>query len=215
MIAHVVWDWNGTLFHDAPALIDSTIDAFAATGLPAIDAERYRALHTQPIPAFYARLLGREPTPAERNGLATAFRDSYGRPLPALALAADALVALETVAESGRTQSLLSMFPHDALVPLVRRFDLERWFVRFEGLSGAEPGSKAGHLIRHLDHVGIPGSDVLVVGDSVDDARAARGAGAACVLYEGGLHTRPDLDAEGVPVVGSLVEALSVVGVRR
>ena len=61
---------------------------------------------------------------------------------------------------------------------------------------------------RHLAVLELQPPDVLLVGDSVDDADAAADAGAACVLYDGGYHDRGALDAVGVPVVGSLVRAL-------
>ena len=63
-------------------------------------------------------------------------------------------------------------------------------------------------LARHLAVLELQPADVLLVGDSVDDADAAADTGAACVLYDGGYHDRGALDAVGVPVVGSLVRAL-------
>lgn len=35
-IDHIVWDWNGTLFDDGDALVQATIDAFAAAGLSTV-----------------------------------------------------------------------------------------------------------------------------------------------------------------------------------
>jgi phosphoglycolate phosphatase-like HAD superfamily hydrolase len=51
---------------------------------------------------------------------------------------------------------------------------------------------------------------VLVVGDALDDAAAAAEVGVPCVLFDGGSHPRSELEEAGVPVVGSLVEALEV-----
>ena len=48
-IEHLVWDWNGTLFGDGRALIESTIEAFAAAGMPPITRELYQRHHSQPI----------------------------------------------------------------------------------------------------------------------------------------------------------------------
>ena len=57
--AHIVWDWNGTLFHDNDAIIGATNAAFAELGLEPITLEKYRALYCVPVPKFYERLLGR------------------------------------------------------------------------------------------------------------------------------------------------------------
>src|SRR5262249_42074924 len=69
-IEHIVWDWNGTLFGDSAALIDATIEAFHAAGLPAVTRERYQRHHAQPIPLFYNRLAGRDLSDAEQDALA-------------------------------------------------------------------------------------------------------------------------------------------------
>ncbi|RDJ94018.1 hypothetical protein B4Q13_17755, partial [Lacticaseibacillus rhamnosus] len=63
--AHIVWDWNGTLFHDNDAIIGATNAAFGELGLAPITIEQYRALYCVPVPKFYERLLGRLPTEAE------------------------------------------------------------------------------------------------------------------------------------------------------
>ena len=47
---HLVWDWNGTLFHDIDAVIGATNAAFAELGLEPITLERYRELYCVPVP---------------------------------------------------------------------------------------------------------------------------------------------------------------------
>ena len=51
---------------------------------------------------------------------------------------------------------------------------------------------------------------VVVIGDSVDDAHAARHVGARAILYTGGMTRRADLEATGFPVVDSLAEAIAL-----
>lgn len=208
-ITHVVWDWNGTLFDDADALIASTAEAFARHGLPPVTPERYRALHTQPIDAFYDRLLGRTVPEALRAALHAAFHDAYLRRRPGIGLAPDALAALRTAARAGLTQSVLSMHPHDVLTELIERFALRPHLVRVDGQRGADAGYKRDHLAAHLGALGRPPGAVLLVGDSVDDARAAAAVGTRCVLYASGLHSPTALHAEGFPVTRTLEHALA------
>jgi len=49
-----------------------------------------------------------------------------------------------------------------------------------------------------------------MIGDSLDDAAAAGAVGTACVLYDGGSHHLDDLEDVGVPVAGSLVDAVEI-----
>lgn len=208
-VAHVVWDWNGTLFDDAGALVDCTIEAFAAVGLPPVTADLCRRTHTQPISAYYAALAGRALSEDIQQALAAAFDRAYARRRSALLLASDALDCLERVSR-GRTQSLLSMHPHDRLMTLVAGFGIADRFARVDGQRGRDAGRKAQHLAEHLGALGAGGDRVLLVGDSVDDARAAAAVGARCVLVASGLHTVEALRAEQVPVGRSLSEALTI-----
>ncbi len=50
----------------------------------------------------------------------------------------------------GGRASLLSMYVHEELVPLVRGFGIEPHFVRVEGRVGPSGGSKAEHMVRHI-----------------------------------------------------------------
>ncbi|POX37058.1 phosphatase [Streptomyces sp. Ru73] len=208
---HIVWDWNGTLFHDIDAVIGATNAAFGEIGLEPITLERYRELYCVPVPRFYERLMGRLPTDAEWVVMDEAFHRHYTSRREACALAEGVETLLAGWRTGGRSQSILSMYGHDELLPLVRAFGIESHFIRVEGRTGPSGGSKAEHMVRHLaalaDERVDPGRTV-VIGDAVDDALAARHAGAHAVLYTGGSHSRASLLAAGVPVVDSLAEAV-------
>lgn len=210
MAGHIVWDWNGTLFDDGDAVYRASCELFAALGLPHVTLERYQAEYTRPISLFYQRLFGAEPSPAEMAAMDDRFHDAYRRALLSTALTADARDVLAYWRGTGGTQSLLSMFRHAELLPLVHRHGIADEFVRIDGLVGGGGGRKAEYLRRHLDALDLAaGTPVLVVGDSLDDAAAARASGVACVLYDGGSHARADLEAAGVPVVDTLTAALT------
>lgn len=206
-IDHIVWDWNGTLLGDSGAIIDATIAAFAACGLPSVTAAEYRRRHTQPISEFYNRLAGRRLSDEEQARLLTCFHTAYGRRRKLVSLAVDAVEALSLWAEAGRRQSLLSMYPHDLLMPMVTGTGIGHFFARVDGTDGVDIASKAPHLSRHLKQLGVSPKRVLVIGDSIDDARAARACGAHSVLYHSGenaLHLREHFAEVGVPVVTTL-----------
>ncbi|MER6225577.1 HAD family hydrolase [Streptomyces sp. 900105755] len=207
--AHIVWDWNGTLFHDNDAIIGATNAASAELGLAPITLDQYRALYCVPVPKFYERLMGRLPTEAEWEVMDVIFHRYYAEHRVRCALTEGAAELLAGWRSAGRSQSLLSMYAHDELVPLVRGFGIEPHFIRVDGRVGPSGGSKAEHMVRHLRQLADvrPGRTV-VIGDAADDAVAARAAGAKAVLYTGGSHGRASLEEAGVPVVDSLAEAV-------
>lgn len=209
--AHLVWDWNGTLLDDTGAVIEASNAAFEEIGLAPITLERYRELYCVPVPLFYERLLGRLPTEEEWALMDGAFHRHYWARADACGLTDGAAELLAAAREFGRTQSLLSLAPHERLVPLVRQYGIEEWFVRVDGRTGHSTSGKAEHMVRHLRALdGVPPERVVVIGDAADDAVAATHVGARAVLYTGGSHSRTSLEAAGVPVVDTLAEAVAV-----
>ncbi|MFD3697259.1 HAD family hydrolase [Streptomyces sp. NPDC058646] len=208
---HIVWDWNGTLLHDIDAVIVATNASFAELGFPPITLATYRDLYVVPVPLFYERLMGRLPTDEEWLVMDEAFHRHYWAAAEASGLAEGALELLQGWDRDGLTQSLLSLAPHDKLVPLVRTHGIDRYFLRVDGRTGPSHTSKAGHLVRHmaaLDGTGVSAARTVLIGDAVDDALAAAHVGARAVLYTGGSHSRSSLESAGVPVVDSLAEAV-------
>jgi phosphoglycolate phosphatase-like HAD superfamily hydrolase len=131
----------------------------------------------------------------------------------------DCTVAIEMIAACGATQSLLSMLPHADLMPAVHHHDLARHMVTIDGLRGDRGGLKAPHLARHVTELRrrvphIRPDRCVMIGDSLDDAEAARAHGIPCVLYTGGAHRRDELKRLGSPVADSLMEALRIAGLR-
>ena len=210
-MTHVVWDWNGTLFDDVEAVVDATSEIFAPYGLGPFGIDDFRAFYTRPIWVAYERLLGRKLEDGEWERLDGAWHDSYHRLMARCGLAVDARPTIDVLAAAGHSQSLLSMWRHEQLVPTVTRLGLADAFRRVDGLVLPEQagGHKAGLLTRHLARLGVDAANVLLIGDSADDAIAARQAGARAVLYTGGMTGRADLERLGVPVVTRLTDAVT------
>ncbi|MFD9411021.1 HAD family hydrolase [Streptomyces sp. NPDC059989] len=208
---HIVWDWNGTLLHDIDAVITATNASFAELGFAPITLETYRDLYVVPVPKFYERLMGRLPTEAEWAVMDEAFHRHYWAAAEDAGLAEGARELLQDWQRDGLTQSLLSLAPHEKLVPLVRSHGIDRHFVRVDGRIGPSHTSKAGHLVRHMaamEATGVTADRTILVGDAVDDALAAAHVGARAVLYTGGSHSRRSLESAGVPVVDTLADAV-------
>ncbi|MFJ7247962.1 HAD family hydrolase [Kitasatospora sp. NPDC098652] len=214
MRTHIVWDWNGTLFHDMDAVLGASNAAFATIGVEPMTLQQYREQYEIPIPRFYERLLGRMPSTEEWLKLDDAFHERYVELSPACGLTEGVPELLAAWRAAGHSQSLLSMYEHEKLVPLVDAFGLTGSFLRVDGRSGPSGGQKAQQLTRHLAELGerVDPARTVLIGDAADDALAALQAGAHAVLYTGGSHTREKLEPVGVPVVDSLAEAVELAG---
>jgi phosphoglycolate phosphatase-like HAD superfamily hydrolase len=215
VVRHVVWDWNGTLLDDFALNVWAVGESCASVGGGPVTADRYRSHFTRPISVFYERLLGRPLGEGEWDHLNAAYFAAYRRRLASLRLLPGAEEALVAAEAAGRSQSLLSMWEHEELVELVVRFGIDRFFVRVDGQPAQGGGTKREFLARHLRHVdtalgGLARDEVLMVGDSLDDAEAASAAGLRCVLVASGPHYADALATTGLTVVPSPVEALAV-----
>ena len=205
---HLVWDWNGTLLDDLTLVVSSTNSAFAAVGGRSVDAGEHRRTFRRPVAEFYAEILGRAVDEQEFGRLDRIFHDAYRLGLTTTSLAADAKTAIKSWEG---TQSLLSMWFHDELVPALETYGLTGLFTRVDGLRTEVGGDlKAGHLARHLDALRIGGDETVLIGDSLDDATAAASVGAAVVLYTGGFTDPARLRASGLPVADTLMDAVSL-----
>ena len=206
---HVVWDWNGTLLADNDAVLAAVNRVCADFGhTTAVTLDQWREVFARPVKDCYERLLGRPLSAVDWARVDRLYHHEYRSLLHGVGLAhgvPDLLLPLR------QTQSLLSMWFHDELVPLVTGFGLHDLFTRVDGLRAPDPGgnSKAEHLAAHLDAQRLRPQDVLVIGDVLDDADAARAVGAQVVLVATGTSSRRVLSSAGVPVADSIPEALT------
>jgi phosphoglycolate phosphatase-like HAD superfamily hydrolase len=191
---------------DLTLVVAATNASLATYGGPAVTADEHRRDFRRPVVDYYSHVLGRPLEDQDFVRLDDAFHLAYSEGLLGCPLSVG---ALEALAGWAGTQSLLSMWFHDKLVPTVNRYGLDRYFARVDGLRDViGGGSKAPHLAAHLSALGLAGPDCVLIGDSVDDAAAAASVGARCVLYTGGFTDEARLRAVGVPVADTLAEAV-------
>lgn len=209
---HIVWDWNGTLLDDNDAVVAAVNAVCAEFGRDPIDLEHWRTVFSRPLQQCYERLLERPLTEADWNKLDVLYHEHYRELLHTARLAPGVPDELHSWSAAGRTQSLLSMWFHDELVPLITELELLPLFERVDGLrTEVGGGAKAEHLDHHLTAQRLRPADVVLIGDVLDDALAAEKVGTGCVLVTTGVMSRSALEPAGVPVVDSIPDALALI----
>ncbi|MDX1468112.1 MAG: HAD hydrolase-like protein [Acidimicrobiia bacterium] len=207
---HIVWDWNGTLLDDLTVVIEAANISLGRLGAPPIDEDTYRDHFTRPVRAFYDSLFGRPVTDEEWHALNNTFHVEYMARADQARLTHDAAEALAAADAKGWAQSLLSMSPQEWLEGIVDRKGVADRFVAVDGLRAETGGLKANHLDEHLSLLGLEPRATVVVGDTPDDAVAARHVGAHIILYDGGSHHLPTLEGMGAPIAHTLVQAVEL-----
>ncbi|MEU6148054.1 HAD hydrolase-like protein [Streptomyces sp. NPDC047081] len=213
MSIHIVWDWNGTLTDDRQDLLGAVNHTLKGLRAAPIDLATYQARHVLPVRRLYTRLVNRPLTDSEWATAQRDFADFLRHSTPRLRTEAEPLLA--RVHDLGHSQSLLSLYPEELLRGEVQRLGITRFFARIDGRRGPD-GTKEGVLADHLTALppSIRSRPLLVIGDSLDDARAAQAVSAQSVLFSGGLEPAERLRSAGWPVTGTLDAAVNV-GLRR
>lgn len=208
-VRHVVWDWNGTILDDNDATMVAVNAVCAAFGRAPVDLDHWRSIYRRPLAETYRDLLGRDISADDWAEIDRRYHAAYRQLLPTIRLSAGIPDQLYRWRAAGGTQSLLSLWFHDELVPEVAGRGLADLFTRVDGQRGRIGGTgKTGHLVEHITALDLDPATVLVVGDVVDDADAARAAGTRCVLVTTGMCDRATLERSGMPVVDSVADAL-------
>ncbi|MGH8913908.1 MAG: HAD family hydrolase [Acidimicrobiia bacterium] len=207
---HIVWDWNGTLLDDLEIVVESLNVGTASFGVAPIDESGYRDHFTRPVRAFYDSLFGRTVSDMEWGYLNKTFHDEYHNRVSRASLTEGATTVLDRVRSLGWSQSLLSMSAQEQLLEAVSSRGIGDYFTLIGGLIIPTGGLKSEHLETHLSSLALDAADVLLIGDTPDDAVAARQAGAGIILYDGGSHHLPALMAMGAPVAHSLTQAIDL-----
>ncbi|GAA1960924.1 HAD family hydrolase [Catenulispora subtropica] len=208
---HLVWDWNGTVLNDFEIILRSTNASFGDHGLPAITAEQYRTQIKMPIRAFYTDILGHAPTDEEWEAMDATFHKYYVAYEREARLSTGLPDLFREWAGRGHSQSLLSMYHDDKLVPVVEHHGIAHHFSLVQGTKPPRPARKAEHLADHLRRLDAEPSRVVLIGDSPDDAAAAHSVGARVILYSGGFAAAASLRATGAPIADTLTAAVAMI----
>ena len=206
-IAHVIWDWNGTLFNDAHYSWGIFCSVCRFAGVPEVSFERFQRVYQHPVEEMY-RAAGFTITTETFNELTQYWHSQYIAGVHELTLFDDAKDALSLAKSHGITQHIVSALPHDILTKNVSHQQIDKEFASVRGLTDLAGRSKLANaqtLVASLDHKPY---EILVIGDSSHDAEVAMALGAQCVLVSCGYEDTERLSRHGFPIVHSPMAAL-------
>jgi phosphoglycolate phosphatase len=215
----VLFDLDGTLLDTAPDLLIAANGMLGDLGLPAVTMAEVRAYVGRGIPNLVKRLLAgslaaaEDPAPPPAEALAS-FRRHYAeangkqaRPYPGV------VEGLAMFADRGLPMACITNKADIFTRPLLVRTGLDRWFratVSGDSLPRAKPDPMP--LVWACGSLGVSPADALMIGDSINDARAARSAGCPVFIVPYGYnegHDVHNLDCDAI--VGSLPEAAALI----
>jgi phosphoglycolate phosphatase len=208
----VLFDLDGTLSASAPGILGALRHAFAANGLPPLDA------HTEQVllgPPFYESL-----PPLIGTGKLSAVIDSYRENYGAGGMYDTSVYdgvreVLAMLYVSGVRLAVATSKPEHYAAPIVEHLQLAEFFETIGGdeLDGSLP-TKAQVIEKVLQRLGSPDPrDVVMIGDRAHDVIGARAHGVPCIGAGWGYGQPGELEQAGAePVCAAPRDLLTVLG---
>lgn len=213
MKQHIVFDLDGTLVDSLPGIAEGLNRSLRHLGLPEHSPSAVRKMIGSGAANLCAQALGyasaQEAPAAELEALHGKFRQEYptcwqGAYTPLYAGIADMLTKLSA---AGAKMAVLSNKPHDVTEPMVRSLFPHIPFSYIMGHTGQFPRKPAPQALLHITQGwGVGPQDVILVGDSLFDARTAQNAGCQTALVAWGYANIAELAAWPAPLFGSVDE---------
>jgi phosphoglycolate phosphatase len=212
----VLIDLDGTLMDTAPDLAAAANRMRADFGLPPLPLERIAAFVGKGAEVLVHRALtdeldGRAEPPAFARGRAS-FYAHYTVENGVQAIVFDRVPeALEQLRGRGLRLACVTNKPQEFTLPLLAKMDLARHFDAV--VAGDEVAEKKPHpalLLEACRRMQVKPTEVMLIGDSVNDAQAARAAGCGCVLVETGYNEGEGVAAlAGAPGLDAIFPSLA------
>jgi phosphoglycolate phosphatase len=210
----VLFDLDGTLSDSAQGILASLRYAFAANGLPALDAHTERDILGPPFYESLPPLIGGEQNlPAVLDAYRTKYGDGGMFDTRAYDGIRDVLQYLHR--DCSIQLAVATSKPEDYAIPIVEHLGLSRFFATIGGdeLDGSLR-TKALVIGKVLDRLGVDASDaVVMVGDRAHDVLGAREHGIRCVGAGWGYGMPGELERAGAdPVCADPADLLPALG---
>ncbi|MCL2785252.1 MAG: HAD hydrolase-like protein [Propionibacteriaceae bacterium] len=211
-IRHIIWDWNGTLLDDTALTVRAAMAGLAAIGHPReISLEQWRQVATRPLLNTYKALMTAPLLPQHWKTIEDVWHEVYRTNFTDVQLNETTLASLDEAQSRGMTQSIVSLHRETILQEDVASFGITD---RFTHITGTTQGfsekyvSKADEVRTQLADLNLDPSQVVMIGDMIDDAAEGVAAGVEVILVPVGDTSASRLTASGYPTAESLMDAV-------
>lgn len=198
-IKHVIWDWNGTLYNDAAACVETLNVILKRRDLPSVDLAQYMDIFRFPVKEYY-EILGFDFSKENWDSMAKEFHDIYFEASKAMRLRDGVVGVLERLSGNGVAMSVLSASEEGVLERLLSSYGIRSFFQNVSGLTDIYASSKLDAGRKLVGSLSLNLSEVILIGDTLHDYEVASDIGCRCILLAGGHQSEERLRQCGCTV---------------
>ena len=216
MIKLVFFDWNGTILSDATAALEADNITLRLFNIKPITAKNHRDFMDVPITKFYSRVGINEKLFFENESkLRKTFHSSYEKRIAHCRARAGAKVLLKWLHSKGIRSVILSNHTIESIERHLKRLKLERYVdvvLANDNVAHTTFKDKSKRAEAYLKENSFSPKQILVVGDSPEEAKIARQIEAKSVLVSGGWYSKRRLkEAKPDYIIGRLDKLIGVI----
>lgn len=202
----VIWDWNGTLLHDAGLCRRMMNFLLESRNMPILSKLRYEELFDFPASAYYRRI-GFDFERESFEQLNGEFMASYEKRRHTCRLQKGARHNLQALHARGIRQAMLSAYPHVNLQSILAGKKLLSYFDIIVGADDVHAHGKIEQGRRLKGQLSGTGP-ILMIGDTLHDAEVAAAMQVDFVLVYSGHQSRRRIATAGARMFDTHAELL-------
>ena len=199
VIRALVFDLDGTLVESLPGIATALNRALEKLGLPTHSLENIRRFIGRGVAVLAAEALPKNPTEAQIEQLADAFRAEYADTWQSgTELLPGVPETLARLQSAGMPMAVWSNKPHEFTIEMVALMFPDTRFQAVLGLRDGVPRKPDPASAREITAIlGHPAAVTALVGDSLTDLESARNAGWQAIAVGSGYEDPEKLRAAG------------------
>lgn len=207
---HIIWDWNGTLFNDVDACIETMNELLNKRNLDLIRSrEYYREVFGFPVIDYYQKL-GFDFNQESFDKVAKEYIARYHEKCKTSPLMDQTVETIDILNSLKVKQTIISASEQNSLDKQVQPFKIKDKFVDIVGIDDIFAQSKVDLAKRYFQNNHLNQDEVLFVGDTIHDYEVSRELGCDCVLILRGHQSKKVIN-DDIKVVNNFNELINLI----
>lgn len=217
MIKLVVFDWNGTIFADTKAILDSVNEVLKTLKLKPTSLKNFQKHFDVPVSKAYLGLgMSEKMLKNNSSEISSAFHSSYELRAAKVRTRAFAKKLLMWLSKNNIASIIFSNHINEPIKKQLKRLKVEKYFLAVLANSALDSSlkgrNKQGKLRDYIKNNNFLTSEVLLIGDTIEEIEIGKELGVITIAITGGNCSIIRLKAAKPDyLIGSLREVIGII----